>query len=92
MEGKYVMVAMRARALAGSSAVTGLVILVAMTAAVVGQLMSNFGVSYQEGLLVVSLVAAGSLVFFWLFPYLIPVIGTIRLILFYFGTGVVVGW
>jgi len=86
------MVAMRARALAGSSAVTGLVILVAMTAAAVGQLMSNFGVSYQEGLLVVSLVAAGSLVFFWLFPYLIPVIGTIRLLLFYFGTGVVVGW
>ncbi|HEV2943966.1 MAG TPA: hypothetical protein VGX26_02480 [Solirubrobacteraceae bacterium] len=86
------MVAMRARALAGSSAVTGLVILAAMTAAVVGQLMSHFGVSYQEGLLVVSLVAAGSLVFFWLFPYLIPVIGTIRLLLFYFGTGVVVGW
>lgn len=86
------MVAMRARALAGSSAVTGLVILAAMAAAVVGQLMSHFGVSYQEGLLVVSLVAAGSLVFFWLFPYLIPVIGTIRLLLFYFGTGVVVGW
>ena len=86
------MVAMRARALAGASAATGLVILVAMTAAAVGQLMSNFGVSYQEGLLVVSLVAAGSLVFFWLFPYLIPVIGTIRLLLFYFGTGVVVGW
>jgi hypothetical protein len=92
MEDKYVMVAMRARALAGSTAVTGLVILAAMTAAVVGQLMSHFGVSYQEGLLVVSLVAAGSLVFFWMFPYLIPVIGTIRLLLFYFGTGVVVGW
>ncbi len=86
------MVAMRTRALAGSSAVTGLVILAALTAAVVGQLMSHFGVSYQEGLLVVSLVAAGSIVFFWLFPYLIPVIGTIRLLLFYFGTGVVVGW
>jgi len=86
------MVAMRARALAGSSAVTGLVILAAMTAAVVGQLMSHFGVSYQDGLLIVALIAAGSLVFFWMFPYLIPVIGTIRLLLFYFGTGVVVGW
>ena len=85
-------VAMRARALAGSSAVTGLVILAAMTAAVVGQLMSHFGVSYQDGLLIVGLIAAGSLVFFWMFPYLIPVIGTIRLLLFYFGTGVVVGW
>lgn len=86
------MVAMRARALAGSSAVTGFVILAAMTAAVVGQLMSHFGVSYQDGLLIVGLVAAGSIVFFWMFPYLIPVIGTIRLLLFYFGTGVVVGW
>jgi hypothetical protein len=86
------MVAMRARALAGSSAVTGLVILAAMTAAVVGQLMSHFGVSYSDGLFIVGLIAAGSIVFFWMFPYLIPVIGTIRLLLFYFGTGVVVGW
>ena len=86
------MVAMRARALAGSSAVTGLVILAAMTAVVVGQLMSHFGVSYSDGLLIVGLIAAGSIVFFWMFPYLIPVIGTIRLLLFYFGTGVVVGW
>jgi hypothetical protein len=86
------MVAMRARALAGSSSVTGLVILAAMTASVVGQLMSHFGLSYEQGLLVVSLIAAGSIVLFWMFPYLIPVIGTIRLLLFYFGTGVVVGW
>lgn len=86
------MVAMRARALAGSSAVTGLVILAAMTAAVVGQLMSHFGVSLQDGYFIVGLIAAGSIVFFWMFPYLIPVIGTIRLLLFYFGTGVVVGW
>jgi hypothetical protein len=86
------MAAMRARALAGSSAVTGLAILAAMTAAVVGQLMSHFGVSYSDGLFIVGLIAAGSIVFFWMFPYLIPVIGTIRLLLFYFGTGVVVGW
>jgi len=86
------MVAMRARALAGSSAVTGLVILTAMTASLVGQLMSNFGVSYEQGVLVIGLIVAGSFVFFWMFPYLIPVIGTIRLLLFYFGTGVVVGW
>jgi hypothetical protein len=83
---------MRARALAGSSAVTGLVILAAMTASLVGQLMSNFGVSYEQGVLVIGLIVAGSFVFFWMFPYLIPVIGTIRLLLFYFGTGVVVGW
>ena len=86
------MVAMRARALAGSSAVTGLVILTAMAASLVGQLMSNFGVSYEQGVLVIGLIVAGSFVFFWMFPYLIPVIGTIRLLLFYFGTGVVVGW
>lgn len=85
-------VAMRAKALAGLSALTGAALVAGMAAAVVGQLMSHFGVSYQDGLLIVALIAAGSLVFFWLFPYLIPVIGTIRLLLFYFGTGVVVGW
>lgn len=77
---------------AGFSALTGSAILGVMAASVMGQLMSHFGISYQDGLLVVALIAAGSVVLFWMFPYLIPVIGTIRLLLFYFGTGVVVGW
>lgn len=77
---------------AGSSALAGILLLAVTMVPAMGQLMSHFGLSYEQGLLVVSLVAAGSIVFFWMFPYLIPVIGTIRLLLFYFGTGVVVGW
>jgi hypothetical protein len=86
------MVAMRARALAGSSAVTGLVILAAMTASVVAQLMGHFGMSYSEAGFVIFLVTSGSIVLFWMFPALIPAIGVLRLVLIYFGTGAAIGW
>lgn len=86
------MVAMRARALAGSSAVTGLVILGAMTASVAAQLMGHFGFSYQTAATVIGLVSAGSIVLFWVFPELIPFLGVLRLVLIYFGVGAAIGW
>ena len=86
------MVSMRARALAGSSAVTGLVILAAMTASVVAQLMGHFGFSYSDAGFILFLVTSGSIVLFWVAPELIPFLGVLRLVLIYFGTGAAIGW
>jgi hypothetical protein len=68
-------------------------LMVASTSApVVAQLMGHFGISYGDSLWVIALVSAGSIVLFWVFPYLVPFIGTIRLLMLYFGTAAVVGW
>jgi hypothetical protein len=83
---------LRASALAGSSAVFGILTVIAGVGLAIGQLTGNFGISPNDAALVVTLVGLGSVVFFWLFPYLIPVLGTIRLLLFYFGAAVVMGW
>jgi hypothetical protein len=58
----------------------------------VAQLMGHFGISWSEAAQIIGLVAAGSLVLFWLFPWLIPVLGTVRLILIFVGTGAAIGW
>jgi hypothetical protein len=76
---------------AALAAVSALFAVLLMSPAL-GQLMGNFGLSYQDALLVVGLVSAGSIVLFWLFPYLIPFLGTLRLLLIYFGAGAVIGW
>lgn len=57
-----------------------------------GQLMGNFGLSYGAAAWIVTLVAAGSIVLFWVFPWLIPFLGTMRLLLIYFGAGFLIGW
>ena len=67
--------------------------MVAATSALfVAQLMGHFGISHTEAAEIMALVAAGSFVLFWLFPWLIPVIGTLRLILIYVGMGAAIGW
>jgi hypothetical protein len=87
-----VSVAVRTRALAGSSALSGVVLLVAMAASIAAQLMGHFGFSYSDAATVIFLVTSGSIVLFWIFPQLIPVIGVLRLVLIYFGTGAAIGW
>ncbi|HEY1421360.1 MAG TPA: hypothetical protein VGG90_11725 [Candidatus Dormibacteraeota bacterium] len=83
---------LRAGVLTRSSALFGALVLAAMNAPAVAQLMAHFGVSYGDALWIIGLVSAGSIVLFWVFPYLIPFIGTIRLLMIYFGAGVVIGW
>lgn len=78
-----------AGALAASSS---LVLLLLLNTPVVGQLMGHFGMGYGDAALVVALVASGSIVLFWFFPWLIPFLGTLRLILIFAGTGAVIGW
>jgi hypothetical protein len=72
--------------------VFGILTVIAGVGLAIGQLTGNFGISPNDAAYVVTLVSLGSVVFFWLFPYLIPVLGTIRLLLFYFGAAVVMGW
>jgi hypothetical protein len=83
---------LRARALAASSALLGVLMVAATGVLFVAQLMGHFGISRSEATEIMALVAAGSLVLFWLFPWLIPVIGTLRLILIYVGMGAAIGW
>jgi hypothetical protein len=83
---------LRARALAASSALLGMLMVAATSAPAVAQLMGHFGISWSEAAEIMGLVAAGSLVLFWLFPWLFPVIGTLRLLLIYFGMGAAIGW
>jgi hypothetical protein len=83
---------LRARALAASSALLGGLMVAATSAPAVAQLMGHFGISWSEAAQIIGLVAAGSLILFWLFPWLIPVLGTIRLILIFVGTGAAIGW
>ncbi len=84
--------AIRTRALAGTGAVTGVVLLAAMAASIAAQLMGHFGMSWDQAAWVIALVSAGSIVLFWLFPYLIPVLGVLRLVLIYFGTAAAIGY
>jgi len=74
------------------AALSTLILVLLLNAPVVGQLMGNYGMSYGDAALVVALVASGSIVLFWFFPWLIPVLGTLRLILIFAGTGAVIGW
>jgi hypothetical protein len=83
---------LRTKAVAGLSALMGLLMAAAMSAPAVAQLMGHFGISYGEAVWVIALVSAGSVVLFWVFPYLIPFIGTIRLLMIYFGAAAVIGW
>jgi hypothetical protein len=83
---------LRAGALGGFGALTGMLVLVAMAVPAVAQLCAHFGFSYETSAWIVALVSAGSIVLFWVFPELIPFLGTIRLLLLYFGAGVVIGW
>jgi hypothetical protein len=76
---------------AGAAAFTAFApLLLLLLSPVAGQLMGNFGLSYGTAVWVVSLVAAGSIILFWVFPWLIPFLGTMRLI--YFGAGFLIGW
>jgi hypothetical protein len=81
-----------ATALAGFSALLGVVMVASINAPAVAQLMGHFGMSWQDGAAVVTMVLAGSWALFFLFPYLAPWIGTVRLLLFYFGSGALIGW
>jgi hypothetical protein len=83
---------LRGSSMAGFSALAGALMIAVINTPLVAQLCSHFGLSLNDAYLVVTLVYAGSLLLFWMFPYLIPVIGTIRLLMIYFGTGFVVGW
>jgi hypothetical protein len=83
---------LRAKAMAGLSALLGVLMVASTSAPVVAQLMGHFGISYGDAVWVIALVSAGSIVLFWVFPYLIPFIGTIRLLMIYFGAAVVIGW
>jgi hypothetical protein len=83
---------LRAKVMAGLSAGLGLLMVASTSALVVAQLMGHFGISYSSAVWVIALVSAGSIVLFWVFPYLIPFIGTIRLLMLYFGAAVVIGW
>jgi hypothetical protein len=74
------------------AALSTLILLLLLNAPVMGQLMGHFGMSYSDAALVVALVASGSIVLFWFFPWLIPFLGTLRLILIFAGTGAVIGW
>lgn len=83
---------LRTKAVAGLSALLGLLAVASTSAPIVGQLMGHYGLSQSDAAFVVGLVSAGSIVLFWMFPYLFAIVGTIRLLLIYFGAAAVIGW
>jgi hypothetical protein len=78
--------------LAGSSTLVGVLIVAATSAPAMAQLVGHFGFNYQESAWIVGLVAAGSLIVSVFFPMLAPVLGTLRLIIFFVGMGAAIGW
>ena len=57
-----------------------------------GQITAHFGLSWGDASKIVAAVATGGTAVFLLFPALIPVIGTIELIIAAAGTGAAIGW
>lgn len=57
-----------------------------------GQITAHFGLSWSDAAKIVTAVATGGTAVFLLFPALIPVIGTIELIIAAAGTGAAIGW
>lgn len=67
--------------------------LTAMVAASpLGNVTAHFGLSYKEAAQIVAAVATGGIAIDFLFPWLLPAVGTIQAIIAAAGTGAAIGW
>lgn len=78
------------KVLAGFSALLGLLMVV--NAPAVAHLCYHFGLTLAEAVWVATMVGGAFWVITAFFPQLAPVIVTIRVIMFWSGTGAVIGW
>ncbi|HET6310513.1 MAG TPA: hypothetical protein VFH00_05875 [Candidatus Nitrosotalea sp.] len=87
---RYASTRLGGKALAGFSALLGL--LTVVNAPAVAHLCYHFGLTLGEAVWVATMVGGAFWVITAFFPQLAPVIVTIRVIMFWSGTGAVIGW
>lgn len=58
----------------------------------IANVIGHFGVSYGTASAIIAAVASGGYVIDFLFPWIIPFVGTIQMILIAAGTGAAIGW
>jgi hypothetical protein len=75
---------------ASAVAVASLVWLV--TVSPVANLIGNFGLSIDTAASIVALVTSGGFAIDFLFPWVLPFVGTLQAIIIAGGTGAAVGW
>jgi hypothetical protein len=77
-----------------AAAVTATTVTAAAVAAAspLGNLTAHFGLSWSDATKIVAAVATGGTAILLLFPAIIPVVGTIELIIATAGTGAAIGW
>jgi hypothetical protein len=80
------------KALAGFSALLGLLMVVSAGASALAHLCYHFGLTLQEAWWVATTIGVAWWVVTCFYPALAPVTVTIRVIMFYSGAGAVVGW
>ncbi|RQX10936.1 hypothetical protein DLJ58_10255 [Micromonospora arida] len=58
----------------------------------IGQVVAHFNLSYSTAAAVVGAVATGGYALDFVFPWVIPFVGTIQAIIIAAGTGAAIGW
>lgn len=79
------------RAVAGVTGTAGLAA-AALAVGPLGQLVAHFNISPAVAAQIIALVGSGGVLLDFLFPWVLPVLGTIQAILLVAGTGAAIGW